>query len=144
MDRVKAAATTKASAGFLLHVLVEVPASITFFVFPSRQLGQPTPHAHAVIRQYALLLLTSIIIAGTFAVRPPDELNGQVAGALALYHLGPFVRSWSRLVHQVQHGQSVIWSEAALYLVVHTVAGTMLAHCCWELYLAGVLDILSP
>jgi hypothetical protein len=120
--------------GFLLHVLIEVPASINFFVFPSGQLGSYSPQAHAIIRQYALLLITTIVISIIFIVRPLDDLSGQVAGALGLYHIGPSLRSIGRLWTRSQQGHSLIPSEAAFYLLLHTVAGAALAHCCWSAF----------
>jgi hypothetical protein len=123
--------------GFLLHILIEVPASINFFVFPSRQLGTYSPQAHAVIRQYALLLLTSVLISVEFLIRPVDELSGQVAGALAIYHVGPSARSIGRLWTRILHGRPFLVSEAALYLLLHTVTGAALANCCWQSILSG-------
>ena len=136
-----------ARMGYLLHVLFEVPAAINFFLFPSRQLGIHTPQAHAVIRQYALLLLSSVLVALIFAWRPTDKLSGQVAGALALYHLGPVVRSASRIrqylyqANTLRRGPKSL-SEPTLYLVVHVLTGLMLAHTCWTAYL--VPDAMNP
>lgn len=114
---------------FLLHVVVEVPAAINFMLLPSKQLGQDTPHAHAIIRQYALLLLSSILIAIIFASRPIDDLTRSVAGSLAIYHIGPSLRSWSRLGSQAKRSSPVLLSEAALYLVCHLVTGSALLSC---------------
>lgn len=114
---------------FVLHIIIEVPAAINFMVQPSKQLGVHTPHAHAIVRQYALLLLSSILIAVTFASRPADDLTRTVAGSLAIYHIGPFLRSWSRLTSQAKQSSPVILSEAALYLVCHLLGGTSLLLC---------------
>ena len=78
---------------FLLHILIEVPASLNFFFNPSATLSTPQPHAHAVIRQYAVLLMVTNILALIFCLRPPDLLSCRVAGALSLYHVGPLVRA---------------------------------------------------
>jgi hypothetical protein len=87
-----------------LHILIETPASLNFFLNPSQQLHPSTPApaaaaAEALIRQYALLLLSSNLIALIFAVRPVDRTSRRVAGALGLYHAGPIVRAASRLLH---------------------------------------------
>ncbi|KAL8762662.1 MAG: hypothetical protein Q9184_001369 [Pyrenodesmia sp. 2 TL-2023] len=82
---------------FLLHILVELPASIAFFFKPSMTLPRPQPHAHAVIRQYSLLLLSTNLIAYAFLFRPADETSATIAAALAVYHLGPLVRAGSRI-----------------------------------------------
>jgi hypothetical protein len=123
--------------GFLLHVVFEIPACLTFYLFPSRQLGTYTPHAHAVIRQYAALLLASVLVAMTFLRRPVDETSGQVAGALAVYHIAPSLRSVGRLRSQVRQGEPTILSEACLYLVVHvTCCAALLHHARTALYIA--------
>lgn len=60
-------------------------------------LSQPQPHAHAIIRQYALLLVSSNLIAYAFLFRPTDEASNAVAAALALYHTGPLLRAGYRI-----------------------------------------------
>lgn len=117
--------------GFLIHIIIEIPASINFFCFPSRQLGIHTPQAHAVIRQYAVLLLVSVLLATVFVARPLDNTAGKVAGALALYHIAPFVRSVVRLHRQTQARAPIIYSEAFLYVFVHSVCFAALLHHCW-------------
>jgi hypothetical protein len=133
---------------FLLHALIELPAALQFLLLPSRQLGRPTPHAHALMRQYALLLISSVIIALAFAFAPvgagagagssgkglaeEDEwLRAKVAAALALYHVGPVVRSIGRLRGRWERGEGVVWCEPGLYLVVHVVVGEELGRCAW-------------
>lgn len=118
---------------FVLHAAVEVPAAITFMFQPSKQFGIYTPYAHAVVRQYALLLVSSVLISACFASRPVDDLTRTVAGSLAIYHVGPSLRSWGRLRSQGQQSLPVLLSEAALYLVVHVLCGTSLLLC----YLGG-------
>ena len=67
----------------------------------------PQPDAHGIIRQYALLLLSTILIAGSFLLQPPSTLSCQVAGALALHHVGPLIRA----VNRVSKGESIrIWN----------------------------------
>ena len=83
-------------AGLLLHLIVELPASINFLIRPSATLSVPQPQAHAVIRQYALLLFSTNLIVLVLLMREMDELSGKMAGALALYHVGPVARALSR------------------------------------------------
>lgn len=115
---------------FMLHIIIEVPAAINFMVQPSKQLGIYTPHAHAIIRQYAVLLVSSILISVIFVSRPLDSLTRNVAGSLAIYHVGPFLRSWSRLQSQAKQSLPVLLSEAALYLICHLLCGMTLISCC--------------
>ena len=118
---------TSSNAGFIIHALIEIPAAINFMLSPSKQLGKPTPHAHAIIRQYALLLLSSVLIALVFASRPADELSRYVAGALAIYHIGPAIRSCARLSNQASNSEAILFSEAFLYLICHLLCGFYLA-----------------
>ena len=120
------------NVGFLIHILIEIPACYNFFVHPSRQLGINTPHAHPVIRQYATLLLTSILVALIFVRQEKNDTSGKAAAALAVYHIAPSLRSIDRLIKQARHGQALIPSEAFLYLVVHTICGAALILHFWE------------
>lgn len=115
---------------FMLHAAIEIPAAINFMLYPSKQLGVYTPHAHAIVRQYALLLLSSVLVAIIFASRPSDDLSGLIAGALAIYHIGPALRSVGRLRSQATRFENLLMSEAALYLACHTLCGgLLLLHC---------------
>ncbi len=118
---------------FLIHAILEIPASLNFFLRPSGQLRIYSPHAHAVIRQYAVLLLSSVLVAAIFASRDQDELSGQVAGALAVYHLAPMVRAVGRL-----RGKQGKW-QPLLFLALHGVCFAGLLGLCWGLYLGELL-----
>lgn len=128
----------KQQIGFWLHVLVETPACAMFCLYPSRQLKVYTPHAHAVIRQYALLLFTSVLIALKFAQRPPDELSGYVAASLSLYHIGPCLRALNEVVerhssrNQKQERTSLLHlAEPTLYAIFHALTGVVLGSTFW-------------
>ena len=90
----------------LLHLIIEVPASLGFLLGPSATLAVSQPAAHAVIRQYGLLLLCTNIIVLLVAELDYIEgdyhlIAGLVAGikaALALYHVGPLIRALSKLM----------------------------------------------
>lgn len=97
-QRVKMESQSLMRFALVLHLVIETTAAINFFARPSATLSVPQPHSHGVIRQYALLLLTTNIIAAVFLNRAAhDALSGQIAAALALYHAGPFVRAVSRI-----------------------------------------------
>ena len=83
--------------GLLLHLMVELPACINFFLRPSATLSKSQPYSHCLIRQYALLLVSTNLIALAFLMRPADHLSGQISGALVVYHIGPLVRAMSRI-----------------------------------------------
>ena len=108
---------------FLLHLIIETVASIKFLLRPSATLSAPQPHCHAVIRQYALLLISSNIIVAVMLNREIDATSAKVAGALSVYHLGPFVRAVSRIL-QKSSSSGVI--EPWLHAFVHSLCGTCL------------------
>ena len=92
------------SFGLSLHILIEIPATIGFLLFPSASLRKPQPQAHAIVRQYGMLLgSTNLIVAILLGSRPSmpgivyELLERRVAGALALYHLGPLSRAAARI-----------------------------------------------
>ena len=85
-----------AEAAFALHILGETPAAIFFFFRPSQTLRTPQPHAHGVIRQYALLLMATNVIAWAAYHRESDEFTKSIAGALVLHHVGPVIRAFAR------------------------------------------------
>jgi hypothetical protein len=105
---------------FWAHILTELPASINFFLRPSEQLSSPAPQAHAIIRQYAILLLVSNIIASIFALRPVDATSRHVGGALSIYHAAPLVRAARRIISR-DEGYGGGLGGPVLHLVVHGV-----------------------
>jgi hypothetical protein len=105
---------------FWAHILTELPASINFFLHPSEQLSSPAPQAHAIITQYAVLLLISNIIALIFALRPVDATSRHVGGALSIYHAAPLVRATRRIISN-DEGYGSGLGGPVLHLVVHGV-----------------------
>lgn len=83
---------------FILHTLIEIPASINFFLNPSSQLRRPAQEAKPIIRQYATLLFASSLISLVFCFRGVDDTSRNVAGALAVYHAAPFSRAGWRIL----------------------------------------------
>ena len=121
------------SIPFIFHVILESPAAVAFALFPSATLRSPQPEAHAVIRQYALLLLTSVLIAAIFAYQPHNSLAShvhvqrleqQVAGALAMYHIGPVARAARRIRAREGQGRQMM---LCLHLLCHGACGMALA-----------------
>lgn len=112
---------------FLLHAIVEIPACLNFFLFPDDQLSIPTPHAHAIIRQYAVLLFSSVCISIILAFKDKDSTSGKIAGALAIYHIAPCVRAWSRSQARVPSESYVLMKDPSLHFYVHLVCFVSLA-----------------
>lgn len=105
---------------FWFHLLIELPASINFFFHPSEQLSAPAPQAHAIIKQYAVLLFVSGLVALIFALRSVDAASRNVAGALSVYHLAPLVRAGSRIMEgNWAYGKGL--GGPIFHLMVHTV-----------------------
>jgi hypothetical protein len=105
---------------FWLHLLIELPASTNFFFAPSEQLSSPAPQAHMILKQYAVLLFVSALIALIFALRPIDGTSRRVAGALSVYHLAPLVRAGSRIMEgSGEYGKGL--GGPVFHLVVHAV-----------------------
>jgi len=123
------------SLPFVLHILVEVPAAFTFALFPSTTLLRPQPDAHAVIRQYGLLLLSTNIIASLFVFEnrgsnsiddPIWHIEAWVAGSLALYHVGPLMRAGSRSWRGGGKGRSFVGQPRA-HVIAHGICLIALA-----------------
>lgn len=111
------------SVPFILHIIIELPAAISFAFFPSATLSIPQPHAQAVIRQYALLLLSTTIIAALFVLQDrrgqgPKMPERGVASALALYHLGPLIRAAHRFRRREGTGRGLL-GQPWLHVLVH-------------------------
>ena len=103
---------------FGLHLMVELPACINFFFRPSATLGRSQPHAHGVLRQYALLLLVTNIIALLLLMSPRNCLTGRISGAFALYHFGPFIRAISRIRNgERENALGGPWLHAMLHAI---------------------------
>lgn len=131
------------SSGFLIHLLVEIPASINFLLFPNAQLSIPQPNAHAIIRQYATLLISTNLVAAAFAFREPDKLSGKIAGALSVYHVAPLIRAYSRLHHRgISNGaDKETLREPLIHLVAHLICIVALWQTFWQTYLYGLESI---
>ena len=106
---------------FLFHIVIELPASIAFFLHPSATLATAQPHADAIIRQYALLLTSSNLIAWAFLFQSSSSSSRHVAAALALYHVGPIVRAWGRIRAQEDTTTRMVegWRGPRLHLAAH-------------------------
>ena len=108
---------------FFIHILGEFGASCGFWFRPSATLDRPQPDAHPIIRQYALLLVSTNLIAGIFLFQDqPSKISCQVAGALAFYHLGPLTRA----ALKVRDGQQIGFREGMggtwIHLAFHSIA----------------------
>lgn len=121
---------------FLLHAIIETVASANFLVFPDSQLPRAAPQAHAVIRQYGILLLCSVLISVLMALEPLNVLSGKMAGALALYHVGPITRAASRTFTRAESMQRTSITQPLFYLFIHSVCLATLGLTSWDLFIS--------
>ena len=121
---------------FLLHAAIETPAAINFLLFPNDQLSSPSPQAHPVIRQYAMLLLSTVIISFIIAFKPLDIVSGKIAGALAIYHCGPLIRATCKLASRKRLRERSLLGQPWLHLILHSICLVSLGSSCWSLYLS--------
>ena len=99
--------TTLQTLPFLLHILVETPAALTFILAPSSHLPpaqRPAPRAVALVfRSLGGLLLATNLLALVFLTRPAglflagDDSARLVACVYAFWHLWPCYRAAVRL-----------------------------------------------
>ncbi len=120
------------SFALALHLIIETTAAINFFFQPSATLAAPQPHSHGVIRQYAVLLLsTNIIVVMVLKRAISDEITEQIAAAVALYHAAPLVRA----VSKIRGGMSDdVLGGPWLHAVTHLVCAVSLVAASFHLY----------
>ena len=107
--------------------MTELPGSLGFFFSPSATLQIPQPYAHALIRQYALLLATTIGIAAIFLFQPATRTSRYIAGSFAFYHLGPIARAMNRLWIGKQGDAGKGMANPWIHLIVHFICAVVLA-----------------
>jgi hypothetical protein len=122
---------------FLLHFLIECPASLHFFFRPTQQfhLSPRSLSAEAVIKQYAVLLLSNSLLALFFFVRPFDSTSKFVAGAMSMYHWMPLHRalnSWRSGLFL-----TAVFGNPVFSIVLHTIALLGFYSSFFLLYLFG-------
>ena len=121
-DKMKYTSLRGFNLAFVAHAMIEIPAAINFMFNPDKQLNLPAPQAHAIIRQYATLLASSVLISLVFIRGPSTRNSKTVAGSLSIYHIAPFIRSWYRL-RELPSDLSMVGSQPFLYASVHLVSG---------------------
>jgi hypothetical protein len=105
----------------LFHALLETTAALSFLFNPKAQ------HANAatdletrlILRSYGGLLLSTSILCAGFCFREGfDDPARIVSGAMAVYHLFPIARAWTKLrVAKVRSGK--FCGGPAVHLLVH-------------------------
>lgn len=118
-----------ANLALLLHLLVEVPASVSLLLWAPRQLREPDPNPEAVLicQSYGGLLLSTNVLCFLFLFYRGgdfDDATALLAASLAVYHVFPIWRAWVRIRRQGWPGRG--WAQQAetlggppVHLVVH-------------------------
>ena len=122
------------NSGLVFHCLVETPALVGFIYQPSLTLTTHSPQAHAVIRQYGLLLLcTNLLIVLILMYEPTQDEPWQtsyrqferhVAQVLMLYHMGPLLRAMGRI--RAGETQHKILGGPYMHMALHAICGASL------------------
>ncbi|KAF5235085.1 hypothetical protein FAUST_7288 [Fusarium austroamericanum] len=86
-----------ATAPFLAHALIEIPAALTFILKPSTQLQPLPPSAALIVQSFGGCILTTNLIALIFLRRPFDHVAQHVALAFAFWHIWPCYRAYMRM-----------------------------------------------
>ncbi|KAJ0109839.1 hypothetical protein J7T55_004389 [Diaporthe amygdali] len=87
----------------LFHLLIEVPASLSFLLNAPKQLREssPSPEAVLVCQSYGGLLVATNVLCVLLLYRRGstnfDDANAIVATSLAIYHVMPMRRAWMRI-----------------------------------------------
>ncbi|KAK3682475.1 hypothetical protein B0T22DRAFT_285106 [Podospora appendiculata] len=107
---------------FLLHLLVETGAALSFLLTPTSQLPGASPSARLILRNLGGLLLSTNLLCLVFLAQPGfDATAGQVALCLGSYHVWPIYRAYARLRYGIgMHGaQGGVFGGPAVHLVAH-------------------------
>jgi hypothetical protein len=124
----------------ILHVLIEVPASLSFLLAAPKQLRDPRPSLEAVLvcQSYGGLLAATnvlcLLLLYCRGIAAFDDASAIIAASLAIYHVMPMRRAWVRIKAQragrgwlrqadVLGGPFVHFAVHALLLVSLTWAG---------------------
>ncbi|POS78424.1 hypothetical protein DHEL01_v203187 [Diaporthe helianthi] len=114
---------------FIFHVLIEVPASLSFLLNAPKQLreSRPSPEAALVCQSYGGLLgatnVLCLLLLYCRGINTFDDASAIVAASLAIYHVMPVRRAWVRISAQ---GAGRGWLQQAnalggphVHLMVH-------------------------
>jgi len=121
------------SLPFLLHLLIETPAAVSFIFRPHKQLPRCSPAAVLILRQYgALLLATNLVCLVVLWEElqkeananhpPPTQRRRLLSAALGTYHAWPIHRAVARLRRDVPGDDAAAASVLGgplLHLVAH-------------------------
>ena len=111
---------------FILHIIVETPAALTFIFRPEAHLQPPISADTALICQLlggAILTLNLICLAIVKNAVDFDEMLRLVALSLGFWHLWPIYRATTRLMGagKGDEGQGKIFGGPLVHLTVHTI-----------------------
>ncbi|KAK4100534.1 hypothetical protein N658DRAFT_516604 [Parathielavia hyrcaniae] len=100
-----------------LHLLTELPASLSFLLAPHAQLPNAGPEATLILRNLGGLLMATNLVcfvllldgggaATGSTADATDRLTARLCLCLGTYHVWPMVRAWTRMRRGRLHGGS--------------------------------------
>ncbi len=137
---------------FILHMLVETPAALSFPLATQSQLAAPSAEARLLLRSYCGLLMATNLIGLVFALQDSHgysdaDISGPVAGSLAFYHLFPIFRALARIRRRSSSGPSPSPSPDRLPPAPSTLGGpwvhVVVHFTCLVCFLATACGILQ-
>ncbi|KAK3994571.1 hypothetical protein QBC44DRAFT_261741 [Cladorrhinum sp. PSN332] len=87
----------------VIHLLAEIPASLSFLLAPRAQLPSASQDAVLILRNFGGLLMSTNLLAVVFLFRgrggggDDGNLAGWVLLCLGSYHFWPVWRAWDRM-----------------------------------------------
>ncbi|KAL2149353.1 hypothetical protein VTH82DRAFT_8701 [Thermothelomyces myriococcoides] len=138
----------------LLHLLVEIPASLSFLLAPHAQLPGASAEARLILRNLGgLLAATNLIVLVILLSNPAEAVSATAAAAaetyrltawlclcLGTYHVWPIHRAWVRMKWSLSSShkkeEKKVLGGPAVHFMVHVLCLTALLGA----GLVGVLD----
>ncbi len=122
-----------------LHLLTELPASLSFLLTPTSQLPGATPDATLILHNLGGLLLATNLMCMVLLLTQHDEKNDRLAAMLCLclgtYHVWPLRRAGVRMRRMIGE-KVVVLGGPRVHFVVHLV-------CLVVMLGSGVLGLME-
>lgn len=116
----------------LLHLIIELPAAVSFICKPRAQLPGASVDAVLILNSYGGLLLSTDILCALVLWRDGfDETSVMVCFSLGVYHLFPIRRAYVRLSRGGGGGIGTgVLGGPGVHLVAHLVCLVTLLMAC--------------
>ncbi|KAK4229486.1 hypothetical protein QBC38DRAFT_472526 [Podospora fimiseda] len=92
----------------IFHLMIELPASISFLLFPQTQLPGASEETILILRNFGGLLLSTNLLVIIFLLygghQTLNDLGGWILLCLGSYHFWPIWRAWIRIKRMSREG----------------------------------------